>query len=196
MNWNCSCCPERLNSGQNRRFFALCDLEIQWMTLKNNRDPLLGYIKLCASFQSHRWIQTKISLKTLNSGQNWLFIVPCDLQIWWVTLKNNRVPLPCCFKLYTSSHNHRWIQTKVTVRKRSSRVKIDDFLSRMTLKFDEWPWRTIGNLFYATSSFLLHFVAIGEFKLELQSGNAQFGSKLTIFRAVWPWNFMDDLEKQ
>ena len=33
-----------------------------------------------------------------------------------------------------------------------------------------------------------HFVAIGEFKLELQSGNTLFGSNLTIFRAVWPCN--------
>ena len=58
----------------------------------------------------------------------------------------------------------------------------------MTLKFDVWPWKTIGHLFYATSSFVHHFVAIGEFKLELQSGNAQSGSNSTIFRAVWPWN--------
>ena len=36
-----------------------------------------------------------------------------------------------------------------------------------------WTTRkTIGHLFYATLSFLHHFVAIGEFKLELQSGNA------------------------
>ena len=46
------------------------------------------------------------------------------------------------------------------------------------------------------SSFVHHFVAIGEFKLELQSGNEQFGSNSTIFRAVWPWNLTDDLEKQ
>ena len=32
--------------------------------------------------------------------------------------------------------------------------------------------KTIGHLFYATSSFVQYFVAIGEFKLELQSGNA------------------------
>ena len=51
----------------------------------------------------------------------------------------------------------------------------------MTLKFDRWPWKTTGHLFYATSSFVHHFVAIGEFKLELQSGNAQSGSNLTIF---------------
>ena len=69
------------------------------------------------------------------------------------------------------------------------------FLSRVTLQFDGWPWKTIEHLFYATSSFVHHFVAIGEFKLVLQSGNAQFGLNSTIFRAVWPWNFTDDLEK-
>ena len=56
--------------------------------------------------------------------------------------------------------------------------------------------KTIRHLFNATSSFVHHLVAIGEFKLELQSGNAQFGSNSTIFRAVSPWNLMDDLEKQ
>ena len=58
--------------------------------------------------------------------------------------------------------------------------KIDDFFIRVTLKFDGWLSKTIGHLFYATSSFVYRFVAIGEFKLELQSGNAQFGSNSTI----------------
>ena len=40
-----------------------------------------------------------------------------------------------------------------------------------------------------------HFVAIGEFKLELKSGNAQSRSNSTIFSAVWPWNLADDLEQ-
>ena len=35
--------------------------------------------------------------------------------------------------------------------------------------------KTIGHLSFAVSSFVQHFIAIGEFKLELQSGNAQFG---------------------
>ena len=56
--------------------------------------------------------------------------------------------------------------------------------------------KTIGHLFYATSSFVQHFVAIGEFKLELQSGNAQSGSNSMIFKAVRPWNLTDDLQKQ
>ena len=61
------------------------------------------------------------------------------------------------------------------VRKRPIWVKIGDVLSRVTLKFDGWPWKTIGHLSFAVSSFVQHYIAIGEFKLELQSGNAQFG---------------------
>ena len=82
------------------------------------------------------------------------------------------------------------------VRKRPIWVKIGDVLYRVTLKFDGWPWKTKGHLSFAVSSFVQHFIAIGEFKLELQSGNAQFGSNSTIFRAVWPWNLTYDLEKQ
>ena len=52
------------------------------------------------------------------------------------------------------------------------------------------------SFFYATLSFLHHFVAIGGSKLELQSGNAKFGSNSKIFLAVLPWNLTDDLEKQ
>ena len=56
--------------------------------------------------------------------------------------------------------------------------------------------KTIGHFFYTTSSFVHHFKSIGEFKLDLQSRNAQFGSKLVICYPVWPWNLMDDLGKQ
>ena len=130
-----------------------------------------------------------------NLGQIRRFLEPCDLEIWRMTLKNNRALLLCYFKLYASFRSHRWIQAGVTVRKRPIWVKIDDFFSRVSLKFDVCSWKTIGHLFYATSSFVHHFLAIGDFKLELQSGNAQFGSNSTIFRAVWPWNLTDDLEQ-
>ena len=45
--------------------------------------------------------------------------------------------------------------------------QISDILSRVTLKIDGWPEKTIGHLFYTTSSFVHHFKAMGEFKLEL-----------------------------
>ena len=64
----------------------------------------------------------------------------------------------------------------------------------MTLKFDGWPRKTMGHLYYTTSSFVHHFNVIGKFTLELQSGNPQFGSKLVIFLSCmtlkfegWPW---------
>ena len=194
-NWRYSL--ETANLGQNPRFLEPCDLAIWRMTLKNNRAPFLFYFKLCASFRSHWWIQTGVTVrKTPNLGQNRRFLEPCDLAIWCMTLKNNRAPLLFYFKLCASFRSHWCIQTWVTVRKRPIWVKFDDSFSRVTLKFDEWPWKTIGHLFNTTSSFVHHFVAIGEIKLELQSGNAQFGSNLTIFRAVWPWYLTYDLEKQ
>ena len=58
----------------------------------------------------------------------------------------------------------------------------------MILKID-------GHPFYTTLSFVHHFKAMGEFKLELQSGDAQFGSKSAIFCPVWPWSLTDDLKK-
>ena len=182
--------------------------------LKTNRALLLYYVKLCASFQIHWWIQngvtvqkrsirveiceilscmtlkfdgwpwkttghlfyttsslciiSKPSVKSnlsctpemLNSGKNQQFFVPCDLEIWWMTLKNNMAPLLYCFKLCASFHSHWWIQTEVTVRKRSIWVKIDDFFIRVTMKFDEWPWKTISHIFYTTLSFVHPFKAM------------------------------------
>ena len=61
------------------------------------------------------------------------------------------------------------------------RSKSAIFLARVTLKFNVWHWKTIGLLFYADSSLVHHSIAISEFKLELQSGNAQYGSKTAIF---------------
>ena len=105
-----------------------------------------------------------------------------------MTLENIKAPFFYNIKLCASFQSHGWIQTGVTVWKFSIRVKIGNFLSLVTLKFDGWPWKTTGYIFYTKSSFVHHFKAMGEFKLELQSGNAQFGSKSAIFGPVWPWN--------
>ena len=178
-----------LKLDSNCRFFSLCNLEIWWMTLKNYRD--LFY--LTSSFVRH--LKSLCEFKLDSLSRNAQFFVPCDLEIWWMTLENNRAPLWCCFELYASFHSHGWIQTKVTVRKPSIVVKICDLLPRVTLKCDGWPWKPIGHI-YVASSFMHHFIAISEFKLKLQSGKAQFGSKSAILCPVWPWNLMDDLEKQ
>ena len=67
------------------------------------------------------------SPETPNLGKNRWCFVPCDLEIWWMTLENNRASLLCCFKLCATFHSHWWIQTGVTVRKCLIWVKFDDF---------------------------------------------------------------------
>ena len=117
----------------NHRFFSLCNLEIWWMTSKIFRAHLLYYIKLCASFQIHWWIQTEVTVwKRSIRVKIGDFFVPCDLEIWWMTLENNRAPLPYYIKLCASFQSHGWIQTGVTVWKHSIWVKISNFLSRVT----------------------------------------------------------------
>ena len=154
--------------GQNRWCFVPCDLEIWWMTLENNRASPLGCFKLCASFHSHLWIQTGVTVRkrpiwvkfdefwsrvtlkfdgwpwtrqiwgiwklrlayspeTPNLGQNWWCFVPCDLEIWRMTLENDRASLLYCFQLCATFHSHWWIQTGLTVQKRPFWVKFDDF---------------------------------------------------------------------
>ena len=52
-----------LKLDSNRWFFRPCDREIWWMTPKNNRAPLLCYFNLFASFRSHWWIQTGVTVQ-------------------------------------------------------------------------------------------------------------------------------------
>ena len=158
--------------GSKSGIFCPRDLEIRWMTLKNNRAPLLCYFKLCASFYSHLSIQNGV---TVRKRQIWVKIgdflsrVPLKFDGWpWKTIG------PLFYG--TSRFVHNFIamcqfKKGVTVWKRPIWVKIGDFLSRVTLIFNGWPWKTIEHLFYASSSFVHHFIAICEFKLELQSGN-------------------------
>ena len=148
--------------------FFPCDLEIWWMTLKNNRAHLLSNIKLYASFHHHMWFQTGVTVRkrlswvmtcdldlwpwpfawtsllplvitpeifvmiwwqvhseqgksegfdscdrpsNLKLDSNRQFFRPCDRDIWWMTLQNNRAPLLCYFKLCASFCTHWWIQT-------------------------------------------------------------------------------------
>ena len=137
------------------------------------------------------------SPETPNLGQIRRFLEPCDLEfeVWpWKTIGH----------LYyaTSSSMHHFVaigEFKLKLQSRNAQFGSNSTIFRavpVTLKFDGWPWKTIGHLFYATSSFVHHFVAICVFKLELQSGNAQSESNSTILRAMWPWNLTDDLEKQ
>ena len=109
--------------------------------------------ELCASFQSHQWIQTRVIVRkrpirvkrvTVQKCPIWVKIdyffhrVTLKFDAWpW---KNNRAPLLCCFKLCASFHSHQWIQTRVIVWKRPIRVKIHDFSCPV------WPWNLMNDL--------------------------------------------------
>ena len=148
-----------------------------WNLMNELKAPLL-HKALCIS--SNPLVNSNLSPEILDSGKNWRIFVPRDPEIWWMTLKNNRAPLLNYIKFCAAFQSHWYIQTCVTVQKRSIGAN----------------WKTIGHLSYAASSFKHHFIAIGAFKLESQSGNAQYSSKSAKFLAMWPWNLMDDLEKQ
>ena len=104
-------------------------------------------------------------------------ISPCDLDVWWMTSKIIR------HIFYTASrfvHDFKSIgEFKLELQSGNAPfgwVKMGDLSSHVTLKIDGWPWKIIGHHSYAASSFVHDFIAIDEFKLELKSRNAQFGS--------------------
>ena len=114
------------------------------------------------------------------SGQNRQFFVRRDLYTWRITLSNNRAPLITYFKLCASFRSHWWIQTGVTVRKWPIWVKME-FFSAVTLTLDGWPWKNNrAHLLWYFTLCALFRLAICEFKLELQSGNAHIGAKFVL----------------
>ena len=83
-------------------------------------------------------------------------------------------------------------ELKLELQSRNAHLgsKLAIVLSHVTVKFDVLHWKTITHLFYATSSFLHHFVAICEFKVELRSGNYQTGAFFYLCDLdLWPWLF-------
>ena len=159
------------------------------MTSKNNKAPLLYYIKLYASFQIH-W---SYSPEMLNLGKNWRVFAPHDLEIWWMTLKNNRAPLLYYIKLCAAFQSHWHIQTWVTAWKPSSRAKIGDFSVLRDLENWRMTLKNNRHLSYAASTFVHHVIANGEFKLELVQKRPIW---VKIDNFLWPWNLTDDLEEQ
>ena len=123
----------------------------------------------------------------------------CNINIshtsdWWIPLTNDQ-----WYQSFVTEENKANLRDLIAATNLVILLKLDSnrwFFSLCDLKIWWIPPKIIGHLFYTTSSFVHHFKAISEFKLELQSGNAQFGSKSAIFCPLWPWNLTDELEKQ
>ena len=161
MNSNLSYSPETPNLGQIWQFLEPCDLEIWWMTLNNNRAPLLSNSKLYASFDHHMWIQTGVTVWKRLSWVMTSVTLTFDLWSWpfaW-TLLWSLVLTPENFMMI------RWWD--------HSQKGVTDGQTENTICRAAWSQlKTIEHLFYATSSSVYDFVAIGVLKLELEPGNA------------------------
>ena len=137
-NWSYS--PETPNLGQNQWFFFVpCDLELWWLTL--HKANLFD----CCNWPSNH---TQTGFKSSIFQPVWSWYLMDDL-------KNNRVPLPYYIKLYASFPlvNSNWSYSPKTLNSGQNQP----FFPCVTLKFDRWPWKTIGHLFYITLSFVHYF---------------------------------------
>ena len=130
-----------LQSG-NAQFGSNSTIFKSRVSLKFDECPwkTIGHLFYATSSFVHHFVaigEFKLELRSGNANLSQIrrFLEPCDLAIWWMTLKNNRTPLLSNIKLCASFHHHMWIQTGVTVRKRLSWV-----LTSVTLTFDLWPW--------------------------------------------------------
>ena len=105
-------------------------------TRRKNRTPLPCFQKPCVSCYSYPWNPIgAIFQKYHNRSQ--IVNFSCDLEIWRMTERTPSMPLQSlCIVLLPFF----LIKTVVTVRKRSNRVTIGDFVARVTFKFDGWSW--------------------------------------------------------
>ena len=180
----------------NHWFCRLYDLGIWGMTLKKNRAPPLCFINLCASFQSHRWIETRVTIRKRSIQFKicyFLSRVTLKLDGWpWKTIGS------LCYPNSSFVYHFDFVtidQVKLELQSGNprSRVKIGVFLCCMTLKFNRSPWKTIMHPVYATSRFMDHFIAIGQFRL-VTAPMRQIRVKIGNFSPVWPWNLPYDLD--
>ena len=137
---------------------------------------------LCFISEPSVYLNWSYSPETPNLAENRRYFEPCDLEIWRMTLKNTRAHPRCCFKLFASFRSHQWIWTGVTVRKRPIWVKIDDFVSRVTLQFDGWPF--LSNIKLCASFHHHMWIQTGDTVWKRLSWLL---TSVTLTFDLWPW---------
>ena len=140
------------------------------------------YFKLCASFHSHQWIQTG----NAHFGLKSMMFVPGVLEIWQMTLKNNRALLLCHIKLCASFRCHI-CEFKLEWQSRNAK-----FGSKSTI-FVMWPWNLMDDMennwvpLYDPSSFVHNFTTVtGVTVREWLRGVL---TSVTLTFDIWPWPF-------
>ena len=159
---------------------------------------------LCIISKPSVYSNWSYSPETLNLGQNWRFFCP----VWpWIQTDDPEKQQGTCSMLLRAlciiskpSVNSNWSYSLETLNSGQNW----QFVSCVTLKFDGWFKKTIEHLFYATSSFIHHFVTISEFKQWIYSPEMPklgrnlfwpltFCMDITFGNGNYPWKFHDDL---
>ena len=114
----------------------------------------LCYIKICASFNSHRWIQSWV---TVQFGAKSAILVPYELEIWRMTSYNNRAPLLFHCKLSTSFRS--MCEFKLELQFANPNIDAKICLTFVTLTFDLWPrsfaWTSPLSMVIAPQNFMI-----------------------------------------
>ena len=153
------------------------------MTFKNNRAPLLSIIKLYASFHHHMWIRTGVTVRKRLSWVVTSVTLTFDLWPWpfaWTSLLSLVITPENFMMIRWREHGEKGVTDGQTDWQTDRRT---DWTSHIAA----WSQlKTMGHLFYATSSFVHHFVAIGEFKLQGCHGPLQL--KFPDISLTIPWH--------
>ena len=123
MNWKMSASNIALLSPKFNATNSSCNIKCYNSNLSIPTETQMSYFR----HWPYRWHLVAFPFQYMKLMAYRTLFLPCDLEIWWMTLENNRASLLCCFKLCATFHSHWWIQTGVTVRKRPIWVKFDDF---------------------------------------------------------------------
>ena len=165
-----------LDSGINWRIF--CPMR-PW-TLTDDRakqwEHLFYYLELCAPLQSDRLIKTR---NIVQKCAIWVkisdFIAPYDLAFWEMTLKTigHIFDATSSFVCHFITISELKLESKT--RNAQFESKLMFVLSCVTLKFNKWPWKAIGQLFHATSGFVHDFIAIVDWNWGYSPGTSNLG---------------------
>ena len=147
---------------------GLCYVHMLWLTC------LLLLCRYCNSLQylcltepGIRYFFNKL-FKLVITPENFMMIR------WWEHSQKGVTDRQTDGRTENTVHRAAWSQKGVTDRQ-------TDGQTENTICRAAWSQlKTIGYLFYATTSFVHHFVAISEFKLELRSGNVKTGAKFVL----------------
>ena len=167
-------------------------INYRWMTSENNRTGLLGYIKLCAVFQSHHLIQAVVTIR--KSSVKAILLSHVTLKFDGCLWKRIRHLFYATFSFV--DHCAAICQSKLVLQSGNAH-----FGSKAVIFCPVWPWDLTDDLDKQQGpspnplqTLMLNFKAICKLQLELRSGNARLAES-AIFCPMWPRNFTDDLEK-